>query len=134
MSARKININFTVTLTDQDVEDIVVTALEGGIGYWACLDNTGKEFEEAPEDEPVSVTAAKILLNGGNLCFFDEEDDSRPIDMDMSDLCRGFAVWIESYSGSLALDFDHQIDLSDFDAECADIVFQIALLDDVVYG
>ena len=133
MSARKININFTVTLTDQDVEDIVVTALEGGIGYWACLDNTGKEFEEAPEDEPVSVTAAKILLNGGNLCFFDEEDDSRPIDMNMTDLENGIVGWI-GYCGTISLDNDHRIDLSDFDAECADIVFQIALLGEVVYG
>ena len=61
MKLRDIKLMLTVRLTDEDIEDIVVTALEGGIGYWACLDNTGKEYEEAPEDEPVSITATKIL-------------------------------------------------------------------------
>ena len=133
MSERTINVNLTITLTDEDIEDIVVTALEGGIGYWACLDNTGKEFEDAPEDEPVSITAAKILLNGGRLCFYDEEDDSRPIEMTMTDLENGIVGWI-GYCGTISLDSDHRIDLCDLDAEGADIVFQIAMLGEVVYG
>ena len=51
--------------TEEDITDIVITALEGGIGYWACLDNTGEEFENAPKEEAVSETTARILLNNG---------------------------------------------------------------------
>ena len=132
MKLQEIKLNLTVRLTDEDIEDIVVTALEGGIGYWACLDNTGKEYEEAPEDEPVAITAANILLSGGTLRFFDEEDDDRPLDMTISDLCEGIQKWFES-GESVTVDSDGRIDLCYLDAWGADCIFQIALLGDVLY-
>lgn len=133
MKFREIKINLTVRLTDEDIEDIVVTALEGGIGYWACLDNTSKEYEKAPEDEPVSITATKILLNGGTIRFFDEEDDDRPLDMDINDLREGIQKWIEG-GESVTVDSDGRLDLCDLDALGADCIFQNALLGEVVYG
>ena len=133
MKLQEIKLMLTVRLTDEDIEDIVVTALEGGIGYWACLDNTGKEYEEAPEDEPVSITATKILLSGGTLRFFDEEDDDRPLDMTINDLSEGIQKWIEG-GESVTVDSDGRIDLCDLDALGADCIFQNALLGEVVYG
>lgn len=62
-----------------DIEEIIVTALEGGIGYWACLDNTTDLFTRTKAANPRKTTsevAATILFDGGTLVFYDAEDDS----------------------------------------------------------
>ena len=59
----EITVEVSVYLTDEDVADLMCTAIEGGIGYWACLDNTSEAFVNAPKEEPVSETSAKILLS-----------------------------------------------------------------------
>lgn len=69
------NISINIKVTDGDVMDIMCSAIEGGIGYWACLDNTTKEFEDAPKDEPYSETCAKILLNGGGIWLMDDDGE-----------------------------------------------------------
>ena len=88
-----------IDLTDEDVTDIVVTALEGGVGYWACLDNTGKEFENAPSDEPTAATCAKILLGGGELLFIDtelvDEEDAEKWNLSLEMLLEGIRLYIE---------------------------------------
>ena len=130
----EIHAELVVCLTAEDVEDIVVTALEGGIGYWACLDNTSDLFEDAPEDEPVSITAANILLNGGSLCFYDQEDDFRTIEMNLDDLEQGIRQWIESGYDQYGVINGGKIDCCQIDALVADAIFQFALLGEIVYG
>ena len=129
----KVVMDINVKVTDEDIEDIIVTAIEGGIGYWCCLDNTGDEYENAPEDEPVSITATKILLNGGKLKLIDEFDDDKRYEMSLDDLIKGIEHW-KKYG------FDHYnaitadgIDCGNIDAECADAIIQCALFDRVQY-
>ena len=42
-------LNFSVnhSLTEHDILDILTTAIEGGIGYWCCLDNTDPDWVAA---------------------------------------------------------------------------------------
>ena len=47
MEAREIKFTVEKILTVEDMDDIMTTALEGGIGYWACLDNSTPEWEKA---------------------------------------------------------------------------------------
>ena len=59
-------------LTKELLEDVMVTALEGGIGYWACLLNDTPEWEEYYEkfpDEPTSVIASYMLWDGKTISF-----------------------------------------------------------------
>lgn len=42
--------NANIKVTEEDISDILCSAIEGGIGYWACLDNTTEEFKDAPKD------------------------------------------------------------------------------------
>ena len=73
-------------LTEEDVTDLVVGALEGGIGYWSILDNSGKEFTDAPKEEAISETAARILI----------EDSS----MLKTKASPGFLIWKSWHRGS----------------------------------
>ena len=114
----------TITLTEEDITDIVVTALEGGINYWACLDNTTDEFNNAPDDEPISITTAKILLSGGTVIFYDNEDDLAVFKLTLDKLLKG----IKNYAEWRGFDMDY------IDADMADCIVQYALFDEVVYG
>lgn len=122
-----------IRLTDEDIVDIVITALEGGIGYWACLDNTGEEFKNAPAYESASETVARILLDGGTVKFFDEEDDDRPLILNLDKLLRGVCLFVEQGYDQYDV-FTGKVDLCNFDAICADQVFQLALFNDVIYA
>lgn len=130
----KVVMEINVKVTDEDIEDIIVTAIEGGIGYWCCLDNTGDEYENAPEDEPVSITATKILLNGGKLKLIDEYDDNKRYEMDLDDLIYGIETWKKyGYDHYSAITADG-IDCGFIDAECADAIIQFAIFSTCQYG
>ena len=107
--------------TDEDMEDIIVTALEGGIGYWACLDNT-----EQPDGTITAEWAWKVLQNGGQLHFFDEEDDDAEYFMDLASLYTGIGLAIKDkyWDG----------DMDNLDALVADSIIQYAVFGEVVYG
>lgn len=114
-------------LTDEDLENIVVTALEGGIGYWACLDNDNGDFMGIPKGTATSEWCWQILQNGGSLHFFDAEDIAGDEwYMDISDLFTGIGLAIRNH------EWDGDMDV--LDAYVADCIFQYAIFGSVIYG
>lgn len=114
------------TLNEQDMEDIIVTALEGGIGYWAKLDNTQAEWAEKPAKMPTAEYAWQILRNGGELHFIDEEDDGTEYQFNLTDLLYGIESSIEAG--------EWHGDIVSLDASLADMIIQYAVFGEVVYG
>ena len=127
---------YTVTprffFTDEDMENIMVTALEGGIGYWACLDNEETEspkwgdWSKQPKDMPTAIYAWHILRDGGTLHFLDEEDESAEYFLDLDSLLRGITIAIENGELDQGLD--------SLDADVADHVIQYGIFGDVEFG
>lgn len=117
----------TRTINDEQVEDLIVTALEGGIGYWAVLANNIPEFvkydEQYPE-EPTSIVVSKILLDGGTVTFLDVEDADGPWTLTLVKLLGGLAQFWEEGG---------EPDLDNFDSLDADSVIQLALFKERVY-
>lgn len=135
MKTYNVPVKLSVKITEEDINDIMVTAIEGGIGYWACLDNTSQEFENAPENEAVSETAARLLIDGKTITFFDEEEEDRPLEMNLDNLLDGIIKFFErGYDRCSAFCSDGTIDCTEIDSECADCIIQLALFDDIVYG
>lgn len=129
----EVRVEIKLALSDQDIEDLMVTALESGIGYWACLDNRSDTFRDAPDDEPVSITASKILLNGGGLTFLDDEDHSIEWVLTLKKLLSGIKKFLENEGGSNCI-MDGELDLGMIDAQAADNIVQYALFNELVYG
>lgn len=134
MSKKKFTVRpvIEVNFTEQDIQDIITTALEGGIGYWACLDDIG-----ASGDAPISEQAADVLLTGGSLTFIDAEGD--PDDpaterwtLTLEKLLNGFKLYFEE--GCHVAVEDNFVDTSYIDANDADCIVQFALFGEVVYG
>lgn len=119
-------------LTDDDLENIIITALEGGIGYWACLDNSIVEppewgdWSKQPAGMPTAEYAWKILQDGGILHFLDEEDDGAEYFLDLQSLFCGIGKAIA------AKDWDG--DMDKLDALLADAIIQYAIFGSVIYG
>jgi len=131
--AAVVKAELVVTLTREDIEDIIVTAIEGGIGYWCCLDNTGSAYESAPADEPVSITAAKLVLDGEWIILIDEEEDQM-YDLDLEKLSKGVKLWLENGSDNHEVVRNGRIDFFKFDAIAADEIIQYSLFDEVLYA
>ena len=125
MKTYEIEFKKSVWLTEEDITDIIVTALEGGIGYWACLDNTGNEFENAPKDEPVSIITARILLNNGSVFFEDVVDEGERYELTLEHLLNG----IEKYAND-----EGGFDMDMIDSDAADVIVQYAIFCELVYG
>ena len=124
----KFKVQITKEFTDEDMEGIVVTALEGGIGYWACLDNTTPEFKDEPKDTPTAVWCWHLLKGGKDIRFIDAEDTEEGetwwLTLPMLLNGIGKAVSHGHWDG----------DIDTIDAVIADIIFQYAIFDDIVYG
>lgn len=114
--------NFTVfipqNITQQDIDDVVATALEGGINYWCCK-------AEVIEDEYYGEFASDQISRGGSLRLYETESgDHWALTLDK--LMFGIVTAIDwGYVSSSNPD--------NWDACDADAIVQCALFDDLVF-
>ena len=112
----------TTSVSIETLENIVVTALEGGIGYWAVLDNTTKIWDKYDYcDLPCSQAAFELLYNGERLRFYDTEDETEVWHLTWEKLIKG----VEKFGG---------VKEEDIDATVADQIIQYALFGKIVFG
>ena len=127
-------VSVAVNISEEDIEDLMVTAIEGGIGYWACLDNRSETYMLAPEDESVAETAASILNKGGGVTFLDAEDHSVEWVLTKEKLLRGVQQFLEEDVNIALYIDDGELDMCMIDADHADTIIQYALFGEQVYG
>ena len=119
--AGTIDVSYTTSIINSFVEDILVTAFEGGINYWCT--NVIPENDSWPEN----VTyVSECLTHGTNIVIF-EDDDGETIQhlLTMHKFLTGLEDYIR-YKGTSIFD--------DFDAADADCVIQFAIFGEIVYG
>lgn len=109
------------------VNEVVSCALGGGIGYWACLDNTTQDWAAIGRCESIEDHAVKVLMSGGNLHFL-EEGGRDQWDLNIGKLVEGIVQYLEECESSVD-DMDFEIDTED-----ADCIVQYALFGELVYS
>ena len=120
----------TVRLTQQDVDDIMVSALEGGICYWSdCVEVV---------DRYLSEYASGQISRGGKLKIhvdepFDEAN-TEWYELDMEKFAQGFRLWLENGGDRYGAVGNGEVDTCEIDGEMADLIIQYALFGEVVYG
>lgn len=88
----EVHAEITVRLTQQDVDDIMVSALEGGICYWSdCVEVVGRYLSEY---------ASGQISRGGKLKIhvdepFDEAN-TEWYELEMEKFAQGFRLWLEN--------------------------------------
>lgn len=129
MATNRIIGNYTtqINVTEQEVEDIMAGAIEGGINYWAGLLRDSL-WSDKPSDEPASTWSSKLLLEGYGLSFYDREDG------DNSEL---FRLNLEKLLCGIEMNAKYRpedSDLEQADAQTYDCIIQYALFGEIVYG
>ena len=126
----KIKIEMEIEVTDQDIDDIVCTAFEGGINYWCGhvepVGNLGVDVEYTHEQ----------IAKGGYLYLYDIEDDEEKWILTKSRLLNGIKMYINN---SITRNWDsivygNEIDTSEVDSNIADMIIQFALFEEIIYG
>ena len=125
-------------LDEAGVKDILCTALEGGIGYWACLLNDDPDWVAA-RDKLKAATGEKpcydevayeVLSTGHSIFFEDAEDDEEKYELTWVGLMEGLRLFEEMRGKSLY----YLIEDGDFDADDADAIIQLAIFKEIIFG
>ena len=115
-------INFVVS--DEDIDDIMSAALDGGITYWCCKAEVVGEY--------LGDYASEQISRGGTLKLYDIEDGTIS-ELTLDKFLVGLRLWIEN-ERSFALTDAGRLDVGQIDALAADTIIQYALFNDVVFG
>ena len=115
-----------VQLTRQDVDDIMATALDGGVtAYWCReVEVVGDYLGEFASDQ---------ISRGGLLIFHDAESDEK-WELDIEKFTQGFRRWLENDDDRYGAVSGGKVDTMEIDAEMADLIVQYALFGEVVFG
>lgn len=113
-------------LTRQDVDDIMVGALEGGINYWC------REAEVV--GDYLGEYASDQISRGGKLILHDAESNDK-WELDLEKFLNGMKLWVQNGDDNYgAVQKDGTVDTCQIDAEMADLIVQYALFGGVVFG
>ncbi len=126
----EVRAEITARLTQQDVDDIMVSALEGGINYW-CR-------RVVVQGKYLSEYASGQISRGGKLKIhvdepFDEAN-TEWYELDMEKFAQGFRLWLENGGDRYGAVSNGEVDTCEIDGEMADLIIQYALFGEVVYG
>ena len=129
---REIHPTLTVKVKESDVLDILCSALDGGIGYWAVLDNRSDDFENAPEKETIEETCARLLLSGKSIRFEDVEDE-HTYELTLDKFINGIEKAVND-EGFNIVDDDGELDCCNIDAIIGDSIVQYAIFGERIYA
>lgn len=124
----EITAEIKATLTTEDIDDIMVAALEGGINYWA-----GEA--EVIEEKRVADWGHEQIARGGVLIMHDIEDPGEKWELTLEKFLEGFKLWLENGGDEHgAVQRDGKVDCCMIDAVGADEIVQYALFGEIVFA
>lgn len=123
----EVQADIKVIITQEDIDDIMVGALEGGITYWCCE-------AEVVEEKRCGDWGHEQIARGGALILHDAESDDK-WELNLEKFLNGVKLWIQNGDDRYhALQKDGTLDTCEIDGEMADLIVQYALFGEVVFG
>lgn len=117
-----------IVVTQEDIDDIMVSALEGGINYWCGKAEVDGKY--------LGEYASEQISRGGTLILHDSEEDRKEL-LTKEKLLQGIRMYAEHpTSGDIFEIIDHElhVDCGSVDAEAADAIIQYAIFSEIFYG
>ena len=124
-----IDITLRVTLTAEDIDDIMCAALEGGITYWCYRAEVVNAF--------LGEYASEQISRGGTIKLyvdpdFLDEGEPRTYELTLKNFLYGVNRYVkEIYPGIVD---QGKLDVGNIDAPAADAIIQYAIFDEIVYN
>ena len=119
---------FQIAVTQENIDDIMVSALEGGINYWCNKAQVDGKY--------LGEYASEQISRGGTLILHDMEEERTEL-LTKEKLLQGIRMYAEQIKyGDIFEVIDHElhIDCGMVDAEVADAIIQYALFSEIFYG
>jgi len=124
----RVRVVLQIVVTGEDIDDIMVSALGGGINYWC---------DKAKVDgRSLGEYASEQISRGGTLILHDMEEDRNEL-LTKEKLLQGIRMYAEKPKhGDIFEVTDHElhIDCGMVDAEVADAIIQYAIFSEIFYG
>lgn len=116
-----------VSLTQEDVDNIMVSALEGGINYWC-------RKAKVVEERRCGDWGHEQIARGGALILHDAESSDK-WELNLEKFLTGVKLWLQNNEDRYgAVASDGTLDPGEVDAEMADLIVQYALFGKPVFG
>lgn len=121
-----VKVEIEVKLSRQDIDDIMVGALEGGITYWCQeAEVVGDYLGEYASDQ---------ISRGGKLILHDAESSDK-WELTLEKFLNGVKLWLQNGDDRYhALQKDGTLDTCNVDGEMADLIVQYAIFGEVIFG
>ena len=120
-----VSVAFSFVVSDEDIDDIMSAALDGGITYWCGRAEVVGEY--------LGEYASEQISRGGTLKLYDIEDPKTVYELTLDKFLNGLRLWIEN-ERAFQLTEAGRLDVGQIDAAAADTIIQYALFCDVIYG
>jgi hypothetical protein len=124
----KISVNHTYN--DEDMIDLICCAVAGGIGYWACIDNTTDDWQRVsaslPSDRTCEDVIWTLLKTGQAVVIEDVEGEDGPWELTIEKLAKGIELTLQNE--------DWDGDVYNADAYVGDCIVQYGLFGELIYG
>ena len=123
-----LKLELEVVVTQDDIDDIMAGALEGGINYWCG--------EAEVVGNYLGEYASEQISRGGQLILHDIEEDET-YTLDREKFIKGLKMYFEKphpYDILEEIDNKLVIDCCNADATVCDMIIQYALFDDIIFG
>ena len=129
MDKLELVIEMKVEVTQEDIDDIMCIALEGGVNYWISQCRVVGE-------KLLGEYASEQISRGGELELYDYEEDTWHL-LTKNSFLEGLKKYLENPCCSdiaEVIDNKIRIDTSYADAEVCDVIIQLAIFGEIVYG
>jgi len=128
----KVEIKQSHEFSVEDINDLIVAALEGGINYWCRkavikLDADKNYIGVEPEDQEKVTYASDVIGYNGVLILYDAESSDK-WELDLEKMLKGIAMHCENRNIALSDLLDNH------DADDADAIVQYACFGEIVFG
>ena len=122
-------VKLQISITDEDIDDIMAGALEGGINYW---------WDEGKVDgKYLGEYASEQIARGGQLMLHDMEEDKNHL-LTRESFVDGVVKYLQNPHPYDIIDGGDggfkNIDVSQCDAVVCDMIIQYAIFGEVIYG
>jgi hypothetical protein len=122
MNVHHLTYEYTGQITDEDIDNVLTTALEGGINYWT---STPVKVPEWPEG---ASYASEVVAKNKPIFIYDA-DEEEWLELNLEKILTGIKMFLSERD--LACDY---LQNGDYDAGDADLMVQYALFGKIVYG
>lgn len=123
-----ITINKNIEVSNEDIDDIMATALEGGINYWCGLVSVKQQDFKGAE------YASDALSKGATLILFDAETNLSQWELTREKLLIGITKYFELPNSEDILDENGTLDTCMIDSCVSDSIIQLALFGELIFG